>query len=409
MEKQKRVAIIGAGASGLMCVCMLPQNCAVTVFEKNTSAGKKLLMTGKSKCNITNLVEKEEFLKSVVHNAQFVANSLHGFSSIATMFFFKSLGIDMRVEEGNRVFPATGGAAAIKHAMQNHAKSRGVEFVFDFAINDIKKTAGGFELIGNKQSRFFDVVIIATGGVSYPITGSTGDGFAFARKFGHKVIAPRASLCGLQLAKATGLDGVSVQCCVQVLDASFAPLTDKETGSMLFTKNGVSGPAIFRTVARYKQQTIGNHVLQIDFIPSLSAKELEEKIAKNKREKLFFVLRRFMPTSVADWVAKSKNLPAAKICGQLTKQEINKIHSALCAFRVAIKDFEDINFATITRGGIDVSEIDSNTMESKIIPNLYFIGETLDVDALSGGFNLQIAFSTASACAKALQSDTIIG
>lgn len=359
MKDGLNVAIIGAGAAGLMCACMQSPANTVTVFEKNASSGRKLLLTGNRRCNITNLVNPYMFLESVPQNSEFLLSSLRQFSPKDVVRFFEEIGIHTHTEDNNRVFPSAGGASAVRLAMENFAKSRGVNFVFNGAVTDIVKKPDGFELTVNGQSHLVDAVVIATGGLSFSSTGSTGDGLNFADKFGHSIAAVRPSLCGLRLAEPISAQGASVQCGVTVLNSEGIPVTKKQIGSMMFTKNGVSGPVVFETVSKFKPQSICGYFLQIDFEPDT-----------------------VIPRSVANWVSKTFK-PSAEI-------------------RVLIQDFEDIETATIMRGGVAVHGINSQTMESKLVPGLFFIGEVLDVDALSGGFNLQIAFSTAAACVNKL-------
>jgi len=334
------------------------------------------------------------------------------FSPKDTVKFFEELGVPTHTEDNNRVFPSIGKATAIKITMQGFAQSRGVKFLFENNITGIDKTQVGFTVTVNGKHEFFDAVVIATGGLSFPVTGSTGDGLVFAGKLRHNIIPTRSSLCGLKLARPTDLQGMSTVCEVQVLDKDSAQITNKAVGNMLFTKTGVSGPVIYETVAKFTPQSICGHSLKINFAPDLSQMQLEETLqkllAEHQKKKLIHVVRHFMPLSVADWVIKTAGLNGSKLSGQITKTERNILFSFVRGTRVVITDFEDIAHATITRGGIDVHEVDPKTMQSKLIPNLFFIGEVLDVDALSGGFNLQIAFSTAVACARALEAETFV-
>ena len=400
MSRSKKIAIIGAGASGLMCACMLSAGYDVTVFERNAESGRKLLITGNGRCNLTNMVNPYDFLESVSQNPKFLLSSLRTLSPKDTVAFFENIGVPTKVENGNRVFPQTGKAGGVRSAMENYAKSRGVKFAFYTKVESItkveSKTTQSFAVATSDKVLSFDIVIIATGGLSYPQTGSTGDGFDFARKLGHNIIAPRSALCGLQLVNPTNLQGVTISCEIQLLN-------QKYVGNLLFTKAGISGPIIFEAVSRFTGQSIKNHNLCIDFLSTLNA---EQKIAKllmdNPRKTLISVIRNIMPLSVADWFLCLHKLPATKLCSNITKSERIAITNALRNTQLPIKDFEDISRATITRGGVDTREINPQTMESKITKNLYLIGEVLDIDALSGGFNLQIAFSTATVCARAL-------
>jgi len=396
-----KIAIIGAGAAGLMCACLLNNKHSITVFDKNKTAGKKLLLTGNGRCNLTNLVEPDEFLQSVTQNADFLNHALNNFKSQDTVDFFEKLGIKLQVENNNRVFPSSGKAAAIKDALQNYAIKNGIQFLFESNVLDIERSGDGFEVIvlNSSKQHYFDAVIIATGGLSFPCTGSSGDGYGFAQKLGHKIIATRASLCGLALKKPANFQGTSVDCCIEIMDRDFLVVIKKEKGSLLFTKNGVSGPVIYRAVCAFKNHTIKNHYLKINFAPQLNEKEFEKQLKECAADKPFYLLKKFLPVNIANWLIEVFSLPT-KICAKLTKQEQKRLYQIITKAHIEILDFEDISSATITRGGIDISQMCSKTMQSNFIKNLYFIGEILDIDALSGGFNLQIAFSTAAACAK---------
>ncbi|MCL2846726.1 MAG: aminoacetone oxidase family FAD-binding enzyme [Firmicutes bacterium] len=352
-----KIAIIGAGAAGLMCACMLPVEYDVTVFDGNSDAGAKLLLTGNGRCNITNLVSVDEFLKSVPRNAEFLTPSLKAFTPADTVAFFEGIGISTKIENNNRVFPAVDKAKGVRDALKKHALSRGVNFKFNTIVRNIDTS--------------FDVVIIATGGVSFPNTGSTGDGYLFAKQFGHDIVPPRPALTGLLLEIPTGFMGTSVHVSAAIGDVS-------AVGDMMFTKDGVSGPVIFKLTSLINGPVHGREML-IDFVPHIDRPVFDAK------DKPFYAFRKYLPDKVANWLAARGDKPA----------DIKSI-------RVPIRDFMDIKTATVTRGGVDVSQIDANTMQSKLASNVYFIGEVLDVDGLSGGFNLQIAFSTAVACARAV-------
>lgn len=356
-----KVAIIGAGAAGLMCACTIDASHDVTVFDKNESVGKKLLLTGNGRCNLTNLVSADEFLKSVPQNAEFFESSLRRFTPKDTVAFLEKLGIQTQVEDNNRVFPKSGGAKAVAKALHEYAVSRGIKFEFSKVVTDIEKLRTQF-----------DAVIIATGGASYPQTGSNGDGFKFAVKLGHKVNPPRPALCGLQFQTSTGFQGTSVTVCATLGG-------NTEVDDMMFTKNGVGGPVIFKLSSKYSGQSIQGKTLTLDFLPNIDNPTFDPN------DKPFFAFRKYVPQNIANWlVAIGAKPPNIK------------------SIRVPIKDFEDIKTATVTRGGVDVKEINPETMESKLVSKLFFSGEVLDIDGLSGGFNLQIAFSTAFACAEAI-------
>ena len=373
-----KIAIIGAGAAGLMCACQIDSQHSVVVFDKNTEVGKKLLLTGNGRCNLTNLVNTTKFLESVPQGAEFLQSALHHFTPQQAVAFFNSFGIETVVEDNSRVFPKQGKAGGVRAALESYARNRGVQFKLGHIVTGVERSGKTFIATTNDERHEFDAVIIATGGMSFPGTGSTGDGFEFAQRFGHKVNQPRPALCGLQFEKPTGIQGVSIPVRV-TLDAS-EPDCAIEAGDMMFTKNGVGGPVIFKLVSKYLGQSVKHKTITVDFVPSVGNPTFDPG------DKPFYAFRKYLPQSVADWLAKSRYHPRDIKC-----------------IKIVIQDFDPIETAIVTRGGVDTTEVNPETMESKLVPNLYFIGEVVDVDGLSGGFNLQIAWSTAVACAVALK------
>ena len=354
-----RIAIIGAGAAGLMCACMLPEHADVTVFDGNDTVGRKLLLTGKGRCNLTNLVSPAQFLRSVPRNAEFVSHAIHAFAPHDTVAFFNQLGLETVVENNNRVFPKSNKARDVVAVLETHARSRGIKFELGHTVTDI-------HLLMSE----FDTVVVATGGMSFSGTGSTGDGFTFAHTLGHSILPTRPSLCGLQLATPTGFQGTSL-----TVSATLGPHT--EVGDMMFTRNGVSGPVIHKLTSLFMDHEIRGQTLTIDLIPNIAKPQF------NPADKPFYAFRKYVPQTIANWLTTLGHKP-----------------TNIKSIRIPIADFDPIDAATVTRGGVDITQIDPVTMQSRLIPNLYFIGEVLDVDALSGGFNLQIAFATAVACAR---------
>ncbi|MCL2570692.1 MAG: aminoacetone oxidase family FAD-binding enzyme [Firmicutes bacterium] len=401
-----RIAIVGAGASGLTCACLLSSQHNVTIFDKNPVSGKKLLMTGNTRCNITNDVDLNTFLQSVPQNSKFLSACVHKFAPSDTVKFLNQLGIQARMENNNRVFPTFGGATAVRDALENHARSKGVNFIFNTTITNITKSQDSFVLEYSDKHDPFDTIIIATGGMSFPQIGSTGDGYKFARTLGHTILQPRPALCGLKIDHQCA-PGITIPCEVQILEGT-TPVINKQLGNILFTKHGVSGPVIFNATSNFKSQTIRNCFLQVNFTPHLTNTEFDSLLSKainqNARKKPFYIFRNFVPISVANWLVELANFSKGKTCADLTKSERIRLSAILTSAQIPIQDFSDLETATITRGGVDTNEIDSHTMQSKLVKKLFFIGEVLDIDALSGGFNLQIAFSTAATCANHLNS-----
>ena len=406
------IAIIGAGASGLMCACQLPKHHIITLIEKNATSGKKLLLTGKGRCNITNLCAPNSFLNSIPQNAEFLAHAINLFTPQSTVDFFNDLGLETITENNNRIFPKTGKAQAVRQILELAATANGARFLYNTQANSIQKSEKGFavsttNLATNQSEQLeFDTVIVATGGLSYSATGSTGDGYSFAFSLGHNIITPRPSLCGIQLIEPAGFMGTSVQVKAKILDPYGRSVLSirNAVGEIMFTKLGISGPAIFRNIAHFKGQSLANYTLAIDFMPFSETEELvwliEKAIIENADKSVFYVLRKFLPQNIANWLTDISNINKAKPVKTFKIKERAVILELLKDTQVAIKGFDPIDTATITRGGVDVSQIDPTSMQSKLVTNLYIIGEALDVDGLSGGYNLQIAFSTAAACAK---------
>ncbi|MCL2555574.1 MAG: aminoacetone oxidase family FAD-binding enzyme [Firmicutes bacterium] len=397
------IAIIGAGAAGLLSACMIDSKHEVIVYEKNEIAGKKLLLTGNGRCNLTNLVAPDIFLKSVSKNADFLKDTLACFSSQDTVDFFKNLGVPIKIEDSNRIFPVSNKAIEIRDILLKSAINKGVQFLFSTNIIEINKINDKFLIVSNTNHRYFDIVVIATGGLSYSKTGSNGDGYKFAKNFFHKVVEPRACLCGLVFDQKTNFQGTSIDCEIEILDSTDNIMVTKQKGSLMFTKNGVSGPVIFKSSSLFKGQTISNHYLKINFVPHLKKEDFVYQMKKSAADKPFYLFRKYLPANIANWLINIFNLPKNKSLEKMHLDEKEKLFKALSSALVKIKDFENIETAIITRGGVDILDIDKKTMQSKLVKGLYFIGEVLDIDGLSGGFNLQIAFSTAAACAKALQ------
>ncbi|MCL2821898.1 MAG: aminoacetone oxidase family FAD-binding enzyme [Firmicutes bacterium] len=415
-----KIAIIGGGASGLMCACLLGEfnlkKCggkgafSVTVLEGQGAAGKKLALTGNGRCNLTNMTFGQEFLKNVVQNAEFVKKCLSDFSPKDTVDFFGRIGVKTLSEDGERVIVGKNGGVLAGEKMVEYAKGCGVDFEFNCKVLGVERCGGGFNLrrldgFGQECMRYFDTVVIATGGLSYPQTGSSGDGYEFAKGLLHDILPPRPALCGLVLDRA--IDFLPVQGVCLCCNISIAGETKTLSGNILFTKSGVSGPTVFRAVSLFKKQSISGLELEIDFVPSLQKHDLKRLFdiyfKQFKNDKPFYLIKKFLPVSVSNWLCLNNPfLKGKKNCESFNAQDRIKLLNLLKGFKVKIEDFEDITRATITRGGVCISQVDTNSMQSNLVRGLYFVGELLDIDALSGGFNLQLAFSTAASCAKSI-------
>ena len=404
-----KVAVIGAGASGLMAAyaCALNGN-EVTVFERNEKCGKKIYITGKGRCNLTNAVPPQEFLSNVVNNSKFLTSAIHSFSPDDTMSLFDNLGLSLKIERGNRVFPASDHASDVTKCLENACKNLGVEFKFNCKVDKISVLNSTVsDIIVNNNKYSFDKVLVCTGGVSYPATGSTGDGYDFARAVGHTVVPLKPALCGLNLKGSfySDLQGLSLK------NVSLSVLYGEDKvkkffGEMLFTHFGVSGPIILTASSFINRFDLNKVKLLLDFKPALSAEQLDDRIlrdfASSPNKSISAVLKLLLPSSLIKTVLDRCSIDDTKRVNSITKAERVALIKIVKGFEMRVESLRPFEEAIITSGGISVNEINPKTMESKLVRGLYFCGELLDVDALTGGFNLQIAFATGYAAGSSI-------
>ncbi len=393
----KKVAVIGAGASGLMVAGLLSnKGYNGTVFEKNEKPGKKLYITGKGRCNLTNLCAPDEFLNSVVRGDKFLRSAIYSFTSQDCIDFFENLGMETKLERGNRVFPASDKSSdVIKALYEEHCKY--VDFKFGIEVVSIYKNNGIFVLVTKDEKFEFDYVVVATGGVSYKATGSDGAGYKFAKMFGHTVEECVPALCPIKLKDdfVRDLEGVSLK------NVSLKVVADGKKkeyfGEMLFTDCGISGPIVL-TASSYINRC-KSVVITLDFKPALTEEQLDARLLRdfeeNKNKDLKNVLKGLLPKAVADIFARVVGLDESKKIHDITKKEREVLVKGLKNFALQYDGLYEINAGIITSGGINLKEINPKTFESKLANGLYFVGEVLDVDALTGGYNLQIAWATA--------------
>lgn len=396
-----KIAVIGAGASGLFVAGFLAgRGHQVTVFDKNEKAGKKLYITGKGRCNLTNLCAPDEFLKNVVRGEKFLRSAIYNFSSQDAVDFFENLGLVTKVEHGNRVFPQSDKSSDVIKVLQKvHCKK--VEFRFDEEVLDVKNEENAFLVKTCAGEEKFDRVIVATGGKSYRATGSDGKGYEIARKFGHKIVPLVPALCPIKLKDAfvKTLQGVSLK------NVTLHALADGKTlsffGEMLFTNDGISGPIVLSLSSKINRTK--KVELWLDFKPVLTEKQLDARLLRDfeeaKNKEISWILRGLLPKSVAEVFEKTCGLVGRKV-NSITKQERAKIVALLKHFPLTFGGLYDLDTGIVTSGGVDLGEVNPKTFESKLQKGLYFLGEVLDVDALTGGFNLQIAWASAFMCAK---------
>lgn len=397
------IIIVGGGASGLMAaVKCAEKNNRVFVFEHQKILGKKLLITGKGRCNLTNNSNIDNILKNIPRNPRFMYSSLNFFNACDTMKFFESLGVRLKTERGKRVFPESDKSSDIVDALVDRAKSLGVKFIFENVKEIIVDEAKAIGVRTNNGEYFSDAVIVATGGKSYPKTGSTGDGYKFAEKLGIGVTEITPSLVPIETKETfvSELMGLSLRNVVlKLFEGDSTKPVFEELGEMLFTHFGVSGPLVLSSSAHMKSGV--DYRYEIDLKPGLDDKKLDDRILRdfslNTNRAISNTLTKLLPSSLISPILNMCKIESDRKVNSVTKEQRKALIKTIKRMPLSVKGKRPIDEAVITRGGIDIKEINPKTMESKNINSLYFIGEVLDVDAYTGGFNLQIAFSTANA------------
>ncbi len=402
------VIVIGGGAAGLMAAGTAAKRGRKTLLiEKNPVLGKKLLITGKGRCNLTNYCDVPELIENIPRNGKFLINAFHRFSSEDTVSFFNNLGLETKVERGNRVFPAGDKAKEVVEKMIKYAIRNGVEVVHS-AAREIMKFGNLFavKLINNDVLRS-EKIIIATGGKSYPGTGSTGDGYKFARQLGHKITRFKPSLVPIEAneflkpsqrlkSKVSDLQGLSLKnSAIKIYDKN-NKIVYEDFGEMLFTHFGVSGPIILSASSHVKK--IEEHTLVIDLKPALDETKLDLRLQRdfkeNSNKEFQNILKNLLPSKMIPVFIELSGIPAKMKVHQIKREDRKTIGFLLKNLVIKLEKFRPIKEAIITSGGVEVKEINPKTMESKLIPGLYFAGEIINVDGHTGGFNLQIAWST---------------
>ena len=373
----------------------------VILLEQNEKLGKKLFITGKGRCNVTNACGIEELLDHVVTNKEFLYSGFYSFSNEMVIELLEKLGCPMKIERGNRVFPLSDHSSDVIRALEQGLRQNGVEIRLNTKVKNILKDNGcaaGVRLAGGDTVKA-DKVIVATGGMSYPSTGSTGDGYRFARENGHHITELVPALVPLQTAGdiCSRLQGLSLRNIKAVLTADGKKVYD-EFGEMLFTHFGVSGPVILSASSHLKQYRGKKLELHIDWKPALSDEQLDHRILRDfqkvMNKEFKNSLDHLLPKKAIPVMIELSGIPGHKKVNEITKEERRRLLSLMKDFTLTVTGARGFKEAIITQGGIDVKEIDPGTMESKKIKGLYFAGEVLDLDAVTGGFNLQIAWST---------------
>ncbi len=411
-----KVLVIGGGPAGMLAaIKAVEQGNDVTILEKMSSCGRKLLITGKGRCNITNAIEIEEFINYIPGNGRFLYSAFQNFNNSDIIRLLEKNGVKVKTERGSRVFPQSDKSIDVLNALLNELKKQNVKIKTNTEVQQIivqNGIATGVKL-KNKEEIKADKIILATGGKSYPSTGSTGDGYEMAQKVGHSIKTIKPSLVPLkiyELNTCRELQGLSLRN-VSITVRCDNKKVYEDFGEMIFTHFGVSGPIILSASAiilRYKniEQLLDNRKVKliIDFKPALSKEKLDLRIRRDfetvKNKQFKNSLNELLPQKLIPVIIEKSQIDENKKVNEITKEERQKIVNLLKEFELTIEQFKEIDYAIVTAGGIDTKEINPKTMESKIVKGLYFAGEVIDVDAYTGGFNLQIAYSTGYTAGK---------
>ena len=398
------VIVVGGGAAGMMAAIIAARNEQnVTLLEKNEKLGKKIFITGKGRCNITNASEIEDLFSAVVSNPKFLYSGFYSFTNDQVIDFFEELGVATKIERGNRVFPVSDHSSDVIAALAREMQRLKVKVLLHCEVKELlvnnEKKIKGVQLANGKKITA-DAVVIATGGISYPSTGSTGDGYRFARNCGHKVTELFPSLVPMEVKEwyAKELQGLSLKNIeIRITDGK-KKLYD-EFGEMLFTHYGVTGPVILSASSIVgKMLEEKELVLHIDLKPALTEEQLDKRLLRefeaNHNKQFKNAIDSLLPAKLRPVIIELSGIEEEKKVHEITKEERLSLLRLIKDFHMTLTGLRGYNEAIITKGGISVKEIDPGTMESKLIKNLYFAGEVLDLDAVTGGFNLQIAWST---------------
>ena len=395
--------IIGGGAAGMTAACMAAGRYgkSVLLLERNSRLGKKLLITGKGRCNITNNCDVNSLVANIPRNPRFLYSAFHNFSPEDTISFFESLGVPVKTERGNRVFPQSDRAYDVANALEQELRRFKVEVRAERVLkllSDENRVTGVRCESGAEY--FASSVLIATGGKSYPLTGSTGDGYELAKQAGHSIVSPVPSLIPILTEEkdVKEMQGLSLKnVTLTVLEKGKAIYS--ELGEMLFTHFGVSGPLILSASAHMREPDKCRYLMEIDLKPGLTEEQLDKRLlrdfSQNLNRDIINSLGALLPRKMIPVVLRRSGIPFETKIHEVTKEQRQELLRAVKAFSLHPTGFRPIEEAIITSGGVDVKEVNPKTMESKLLQGLFFAGEVLDVDGYTGGFNLQIAFATA--------------
>lgn len=411
-----KVLIVGGGAAGMMAAIAAAGNGhEVHIYEKNEKLGKKLFITGKGRCNLTNACDMDTLFASVVSNPKFLYSAFYGFTNEQTMTFFENLGLRTKVERGNRVFPVSDHSSDVIRVLEKEIERIGAQVHLHSEVKEVLAEENTFSgiLLGNRRKIEGDACVIATGGLSYPSTGSTGDGYRFAEKSGHQVTETSPSLVPMEVKEwyAKELQGLSLRNVAAAVYDGKKKLFE-EFGEMLFTHYGVSGPIILsassvvgkRFGAKKGQEK--ELVLKLDLKPALTMEQLDQRVLRDfeeqKNKQFKNAVDKLFPAKLKPVMVELSGISPEKKVNEISKEERHRFVELIKSFQMTLTGLRGFQEAIITRGGVSVKDVDPGTMESRHVKNLYFAGEVLDLDAVTGGFNLQIAWSTGYAAGNAI-------
>ena len=399
------IAVIGAGAAGLMAAAVaLAEGASVLLFEQNERPGRKLAITGKGRCNLTNNCTPQEFFGNVTQNPRFLYSAVSRFSPADTIAFFEGLGVPLKTERGGRVFPVSDRASDIVSALER--ATRGARTVRARVSAILPRAEGGFSVTAGGRLFTADRVIVATGGLSYPKTGSDGSGYRLAEALGHTVTPRYPSLVPLESPDPTPpmMQGLSLKNVALRIRDGRGKTVYEDFGEMLFTHFGISGPMVLSASTRLRLPTLEGYTATIDLKPALDHETLNNRLLaeleRGANRDLSNILATLLPSAMIPVALLRTGILGGRKGNAVTKAERRALLDFLKGYTIPLSGTRPIDEAIVTAGGIEVREVNPGTMESKLVPGLYFAGEILDVDAYTGGFNLQIAFSTAQLAAK---------
>ncbi|HIW73147.1 MAG TPA: NAD(P)/FAD-dependent oxidoreductase [Firmicutes bacterium] len=408
-NNRRTVLVAGGGAAGLMAAwAAAVRGLSVTVVERNARMGRKLMITGKGRCNVTNNCAVPDFIAHVPENGRFLYGALSAFTPQDMMAFLEENGLAVKTERGNRVFPCSDKARDVVDALVGTVRRAGCRFVQGRAAELLLRDGAcrGVRLEGGEELEA-DGVIVCTGGLSYPLTGSTGDGYRLAAQAGHTVVPPRPSLVPLVCRESWCRDaqGLSLRnCALRVEDGRSGKTLFEDFGEMLFTHFGVSGPMALSASAHMREMEPGRYRLYVDLKPALTPEQLDARLVRdlteNRNRDFGNSLGALLPRSLCPVVVSLSGIRPEAKCHSVTREQRRALAALLKALPLTVEGFRPVEEAIVTSGGVKVGELNPRTMESKKVRGLYFAGEVLDVDAYTGGFNLQIAFSTGVAAGR---------